>query len=170
MILPVIEKAINEQIANELYASNSYLQVASYFDGRGLKVLASKFFEQSAEERTHALKFLHYLLEVGGTVTIGAIPQPNATFASVEDAIARSLKQEQTVTGQINALMRLAHENHDYPTASLLKWFIDEQVEEEASMSELLQLVRLAGDSNLLLVEERLLRASKDKKDADDGE
>jgi ferritin len=162
MIPASIEKAINDQICNELYASNSYLQIASYFDSLGLKVLAKKFFDQSAEERTHALKFLNYLLEVGGSVSINGIPAPNQQFQSVADAVERSLKQEQIVTAQINAIMKLAHENHDYATASLLKWFIDEQVEEEASVSELLQLVKMAGDANLLLVEERLLRASKE--------
>lgn len=158
MIKPQVQDSINAQIVNELYASNAYLSVAAYMDGQGLKVLAAFFFRQSDEERMHATKLLHYLLDVQGDVKIGAVPAPPLEFASVEAAIAASLEQEITVTNQINAMMTIAHETRDYATASFLKWFVDEQVEEQSSMSDLLQLVRRAGPHNLLLVEDRLMK------------
>ena len=158
MIQPQVQDAINAQIVNELYASNAYLSVASYMDGQGLKVLAAFFFRQSDEERMHATKLLHYLLDVQGDLRIGAVPAPPMEFASVESAIANSLAQEITVTNQINAMMTIAHESRDYATASFLKWFVDEQVEEQSSMTDLLHLVRRAGDQNLILVEDRLMK------------
>ncbi|MBI1291557.1 ferritin [bacterium] len=161
MLTKDLAVAINDQVVNELYSSNAYLAVATYMDTLGLKVLAGFFFQQSSEERGHALKLLHYLMSVGATVTIGTVPAPRGTFESVEDAIQHSLNQEITVTNQINALMGLAHKHDDYATASFLKWFVDEQVEEQASMNDLLLLVKNAGPHNFLLVEDRLLKTGK---------
>ncbi|MBI5154371.1 ferritin [Candidatus Poribacteria bacterium] len=161
MISERMQKALNEQIVNELFASNSYLGIAAFMDSLGLKVLAEHFFKQSAEERGHALRILKYLLDVSAAVRIRPIPGSKGGYASVEEAVRTSLEQEITVTGQINDLMTLAHEEKDYATASFLRWFVDEQVEEQATMSDLLQLVQMAGDTNLLLVEDRLLRRAE---------
>ncbi len=158
MISDKMTKAINVQIVNELFSSNAYLAIASYMDSLGLKVLAKRFFQQSEEERVHAMKLLKYLLDVGVNVVIGSIPEPKNQFESVEDAVTSSLRQEEVVTRQINDLMTLAHQENDYATASFLKWFIDEQVEEIATVSELLQLVKLAGEERILMVEDRLMR------------
>ncbi len=158
MISKEIASALNEQIVHELHASNSYLAIASFMDGRGLKILAGFFFRQSAEEREHAMKILRYLLDVDGDVRIGSIPEPKADFQSVEEAVQTSLDQEIEVTGQIHRIMGMADDARDYPTASFLKWFVDEQVEEQSSMNDLLALVQMAGPNNLLLVEDRLLK------------
>jgi ferritin len=165
-----VAQSINAQITNELYASNSYLSIASFMDCLGLKVLAAHFFQQSGEERAHALKLLHYLLNVGAEVTLGQIAAPRSKFDNVEQAIQHSLDQEMTVTKQINTLMGLAHKHEDYATASFLKWFVDEQVEEQASMNDLLMLVRQAGPHNLLLVEDRLLKQGVSLATADAGD
>jgi ferritin len=158
MIHPEVEKAINAQIVNELYASNSYLAVASYMEDQGLKILAAFFFNQSDEEREHALRLLHYLLDVNGHVKLSAVPAPNDNYESVEDAVRRSLDQELTVTAQINHLMDIATREGDHASASFLRWFVDEQVEEQATMNDLLLLIRHAGPNNLLLVEDRLIK------------
>ena len=157
MLNKTLQDAINEQIAYELYSSNAYLGVASYMDSLGLKVLAAHFMTQSDEERMHAKKFMHYLMEVGATVQVGAIDACASHFDSVEAAVKASLDQEMRVTERINGLMGLAHEQKDYATASFLKWFVDEQVEEQATMNDLLMMVRHAGP-HLLLVEDRLLK------------
>lgn len=153
-----MQDGINQQIVNELYSSNAYLAISSYMDSRGLKVLAARFFEQSDEERTHAMKLLHYLLEVGGAVHIGTIPEPCNAFTSIENAVQTALDQEVEVTRQINELMALAHQQKDYATSSFLQWFVDEQVEEVSTTTDLLQLIRLAGDERILMVEDRLLK------------
>jgi len=153
-----MEESLNVQIVNELFSSNAYLAIAAYMDSLGLKVMANRFFLQSEEERDHALKLLKYLLSVGAGVRIGAIPEPKNSFKSVEDAVECSLTQEEVVTKQINDLMTLAHKEDDYATASFLKWFVDEQVEELSTVGDLLQLIRLAGPERILMVEDRLLR------------
>ncbi|MDK2971561.1 MAG: bacterioferritin [Candidatus Sumerlaeota bacterium] len=159
--MPISKKmqdGINQQIVNELFSSNAYLAIAGYMDSQGLKVLAAHYLEQSAEERTHAMKLLHYLLDVGASLSIGAIPEPQNKFKSVEEAVKSALDQEEIVTTQINDLMGLAHTQKDYATVSFLQWFVDEQVEEISTASELLQLVRLAGSERILLVEDRLMK------------
>ena len=166
MIPANVQKLLNEQIVHELYSSNAYLAIASHLDGLGLKVLSHFFFRQSDEERMHALKFLHYVLEVGGEVEVGAVPAAPSDIASVEQAVETSLKQEQEVTRLIHAIHKLAIEADDYRTQSFLKWFIDEQIEEEATMTELLQLVRLAGPDNLLIVENRWINRAKEEEPA----
>ena len=158
MVSKDIADALNKQIVNELHASNAYLAVASHMDALGLKVLATFFFRQSDEERGHAMKILRYLLDVGGTVRVGAIPEPKADFESVEQAVQNSLDHEIEVTSQIHNLMALADDRRDYATASFLKWFVDEQVEEQSTMNDLLALVQMAGAKNLLLVEDRLMK------------
>ncbi len=158
MISKKMTKALNEQIVHELYSSNAYIALAGYFDSLGLKAMSRRFFVQSDEEREHAMKFVNYLMDVGAPVAVGAIPESKSSYASVEAGVSAALEQEERVTAQINDLMALAHEEKDYATASFLQWFIDEQVEEIATVTELLQLVRLAGPDRILMVEERLMR------------
>lgn len=144
---------INEQIAHELIASNQYLQLATYFDGQALRKLSEFFFKQSEEEREHALKFVHYLTEVGGNVRILEIPAANYDVKSAEHAFQMSLDWEKEVTRRIHAMMDLAVEEKDYASQAFLQWFVTEQVEEESSMETMLQIVQKAGEKNLLMVE-----------------
>lgn len=144
---------INEQIAHELIASNQYLQLATYFDGLALRKLSGFFYKQSEEEREHALKFVHYLTEVGGDVRILEIPAANYDIKSAEHAFEMSLDWEKEVTRRIHAMMDLAVEGKDYASQAFLQWFVTEQVEEEDSMSTMLQIVRQAGEKNLLMIE-----------------
>lgn len=157
MISDRMEKAINEQIGHELFSSHAYLMIAAHMDSLGLKVLAAKFFQQSEEERMHAMKFLRYLLDAGASVRIPAVAAPKVKIGSVLDGVELSLRQELEITRLINGLLALAHEEKDYATASFLKWFIDEQVEEVAWVSDLIQLIRHAGEHHLLIVENRLM-------------
>ncbi len=150
--------ALNEQIGNELGASNQYLNIASYFDGQTLPVLAGFFFRQSDEERAHALKFLHYVLEAGGRVALPAIEAPPATIQSAEQAVKMALDWELEVTRQINDLMGQAIEEKDHITQNFLQWFVEEQLEEVSTMDDLLAVVRRAGEGGLLFVEEYLDR------------
>ena len=148
---------LNRQITHEFDASQSYLAMSCQFDQMGLKSLAEHFQKQAAEERTHALKILGYIQEVGGSVTLEELSKPRASYPSVEAAVKASSSQEKKVTGQINALVALAEQEKDYATRSFLDWFVDEQVEEESSMSALLQLVEMAG-KNLLQLESHVAR------------
>ena len=144
---------INEQIAHELVASNQYLQIATYFDEQALRKLSEFFYKQSEEEREHALKFVHYMTEVGGEVRIHEIPAANYDIQTAEQAFQMSLDWEQEVTRRIHTMMDLAISEKDYASQAFLQWYVTEQVEEESTMETMLQIVQRAGEKNLLMVE-----------------
>jgi len=153
---PVVD-AINEQVIEEFAASAQYLAIALYFDRETLPELSAYFHLQASEEHGHALKLLQYVNDADGHPTIGPIPAPKNDFDSVEECIQLALKQELTVTDQINHLVDVAVEANDHLTREFLQWFVTEQLEEVSSMSDLLTIVQRAGD-NLFRVEEYLSR------------
>ena len=146
---------LNEQIAAEFSASHAYLAMHCTLNEMSLKILAKRFLAQHDEEREHAMKFVGYVQEVGGRVTLEATPKPSDGFSDVESIVQAALESEKNVTRMINELVALAEKEHDYATRSFLNWFVDEQVEEVSSMIDLLDLVKLAG-GNMLQVEARV--------------
>ncbi len=155
MISETMNARLNQQIAAEFSTAHSYLAMTCALDRMGLKILAKWFLAQQEEEREHAMKILHYVQEVGGTVTLEDIDKPAPKFKNVEAVVRAALQSEQNVTQMINKLVALAESEKDYATRSFLNWFVDEQVEEVARMTDLLTLVQLAGD-NMLQVEARV--------------
>lgn len=147
---------LNAQLGRELSAANQYLAMAIHLDQRSLKELANFFYLQSGEEREHAMKFLHYLLQANDRPLIPSIPEPVADFESLEQIAEMGLAQEQEVTRCIHELVDLALSEKDHTTNRFLQWFVEEQLEEEASFSELLDIVRQS--ENLLLVEQYVFR------------
>lgn len=157
---PRLLEALNQQIGHEFAASLQYVAIASYFTAEGLPRLAAHFQAQAEEERDHAMRLVRYLRELNAPLAIPAIPAPQASFESVEAAVALALERERVVTGQINALMDLASQDRDYLSQEFLAWFVTEQLEEESSMETLLKIIRRAGPQHLFLVEAHLQRAS----------
>ncbi len=157
LISKELTAAINEEIGREFFASHQYTNIGCYFESLALRKLAGMFHKQADEERTHALKFVKYLNDVGAPVEIPAIPAPQATFKSVEAAVQKSLDWEREVTRSCNALMALAIDQKDYAAQDFLRWFVTEQVEEEATMGNLLQVVKTAGERNLITIEAYLV-------------
>lgn len=149
--------AINSQIQSEFAASAQYIAIAVYFDEEGLPELAGFFYRQSEEERMHAMKFVHFLLDAGAKPIIPPLPNMRNEFASAADAVQFALDQEKKVTHQINNLVAIATAEGDYTSQNFLQWFVMEQVEEVSSMTQLLQTVQHAG-SSLLLVEDFMRR------------
>lgn len=147
----------NAQIKSEFGASAQYIAIAAHFDDLSLIELAKFFYRQSEEERTHAMKFIHFMLETGVKPTIPGIPALKNDFDSPADAIQFALDQESMVTDQINNLVSLSITHADHSSNNFLQWFVTEQVEEMDTMSTLLQTIKLAGD-NLLLVEDFVRR------------
>jgi ferritin len=157
LISKELNAAFNEEIGLELFASNQYLNIASYFAATGLKKLARMFFTQADEERAHALKLIHYIDDVGGALEIPAVTAPKAAFATVEEAVQLSLDWELEVTRRVNAMMTLAIEQRDYAAQDFLRWFVTEQVEEVSTMENLLKVVKVSGERSLLMVEAYLV-------------
>jgi bacterioferritin B len=147
----------NEQIQSEFTASAQYVAIAIYFDDRGLPELGRFFYRQAEEEREHAMKFVHFMLETGAKPLVSGLPDIRNEFGSAAEAVEFALNQEKKVTGQIYDLVTLATEAQDYASHKFLQWFVEEQVEEESVMTALLQTIKLAGD-NLLLVEDYVRR------------
>ncbi|HNQ23526.1 MAG TPA: ferritin [Phycisphaerae bacterium] len=153
---------INSQITAEFSASQMYLGMGLALNDMGLKVLARLFEEQAAEEREHALKFIHYVQEVNGEVKLDATPAQPCKYGSLKDVAKAALDAELKVTAQINDLVAQADEEKDHATHHFLMWFVDEQVEEVSKFRDLLQLVELAGP-HVLRVEARVQQLMNSK-------
>ena len=151
-------EAFNQQIGNEMGASMQYIAIASYFDSETLPQLARFFYRQSEEERTHAMRFVKFINDVGGRVRIPALPSPQSDFGSAEEAVAKALSWEEEVTRQIYDLVEIAKADKNYVGVRFLDWFVEEQLEEVSSMNDLLAVIRRAGPDRLLFVEEYLVR------------
>jgi ferritin len=152
--------ALNQQVGNEMHASLQYVSIAAYFAAQELPNLAAFFYRQAEEERTHAMKFVHFVVDVDGTVKIPAIGSPRSEFARAAEAVALSLDWEHTVTEQIYALVDIAKEDRNYIAQRFLDWFVTEQLEEITTMGTLLSMVERAGEENLLFVEDYLSKNS----------
>jgi ferritin len=129
---------LNVQIGNELAAHNQYLACAVYYDALTMPQMAAFFYGQALEEREHAMMMVQYLLDTDSAVEIPAVPAPVSSFADVVAPVALALDQEKRVTEQVNGLLRIAREENDYASEQFMQWFIKEQVEEVATMSDLL--------------------------------
>jgi ferritin len=151
--------ALNGQIAHEFAASQQYVAIAVYYDGENLPQLAAHFYRQAVEERNHAMMMVQYLLDADGDVTTPGVDAPQTSFDGVVAPVALALDQERRVTEQIVELVKLAREQGDLVGEQFLHWFLQEQREEVASMTELLAVLE-RGKDNLLAVEDHLSRAA----------
>ena len=146
MINKKMEKAINEQINAELYSAYLYLSMSAYFDSITLEGFANWMRIQAQEEVAHAMKFYDYIVERGGRVTLLSIDAPQTTWSSPLSAFENVYKHEQKVTTLIHNLMDLALSEKDHASVSMLRWFVDEQVEEESSADAIVEKLKLVGD------------------------
>lgn len=154
---PVVD-AINAQIGEELAASNQYLAIALHFDRETLPELTQYFHTQSQEEHSHAMKMLQYLNDMGELAVVPAVAGPKVHFETAAECVELALEQELKVTKQITNLVDIADDEKDRLTHEFLQWFVTEQIEEVSSMSDLLDVVKRAGEDNLLRVEDFLSR------------
>jgi bacterioferritin B len=148
---------LNEQIGHEFAAHQQYVAIAVYYEAETLPRLAAFFYAQALEERNHALMMVRYLLDQGLDATVPGGAAPRVSFDDVVAPVALALEQERRVTEQINALAGLAREHQDYTSEQFMQWFIKEQIEEIATVSDLLRVVERARE-NPLLAEEYLVR------------
>jgi len=146
MINKKMEKAINEQINAELYSAYLYLSMSAYFESINLTGFANWMKIQAQEEVVHAMKFYDYLVERGGRVTMLSIDAPQTTWSSPLSAFEDVYQHEQKVTSLIHNLMDLALAEKDHASVSMLRWFVDEQVEEESSADAIVEKLKLVGE------------------------
>ena len=148
---------LNAQIQSEFTASSQYVAIAIYFEDEALCDLADFFFRQAEEERMHAMKFVHFMLDAGAKPLIPSTPEVRNDFEDAADAVKYALEQELKVTDQINNLVTIATAESDHATRNFLQWFVTEQVEEVDSMDKLLRTIEHAN-GNLLWVEDYVRR------------
>ena len=142
-----LEKVLNDQINLEFCSAYAYLGMAAYFERTAFTGFGKWMQLQSNEELSHANRFFKYIVERGGKVTLQAIPEPKCDYKSPHDAFKASLGHEQRVSAAICAIYELAAAEKDYATLSFLKWFLDEQVEEERTVGDILAKLEMVGDN-----------------------
>jgi len=153
MLSKKLEKAMNEQMVFEWYSGYLYLSMSSWFQQQELPGFANWFRVQAQEELVHGMKFFDYINEVGGHAKTGAIEAPPQTFKSILAACEMVLEHERKVTSNINRLVTMARKENDHATDNFLQWFVKEQIEEEATASQNVKKVKLAGrDGGALLM------------------
>ena len=138
--------ALNEQVANEFAAHQQYVAIAVYYDAETLPQLARFFYAQALEERDHAMMMVQYLIDADERVIVPGVTAPQVDFADIVAPVSLALDQEKRVTQQINALAGCARAEGDYTSEQFMQWFIKEQVEEVATMSDLLRVVERSRD------------------------
>ncbi len=153
-----VVKALNKQINAELYSSYLYLAMAAHFEGNSWMGFAQWMKVQAREENTHAMKFYEYVFERGGRVVLSGIEAPAKEWKSPLAAFEAVYAHEVKVTSLINDLLKVAREEEDAATESMLKWFIDEQVEEEANAMLIVEKLKLIKDftNGLLMLDHSL--------------
>ncbi len=165
MLNAKLESALNDQMNGELYSAHLYLSMAAHFESANLRGFAHWMRVQHEEETSHALRIFDYINDRNGRAVVQSIDQPPAEFESVLGVMEMTLEHERHVTAMIEDLYREAQAQKDYATHVLLEWFIEEQVEEEKSVVEIIDDLKLiAGDgTGLLILDGRLAERTADE-------
>lgn len=147
-----VRTLINDQIAHEFHAAYQYLAIAAHFEAQSYEGFARWMRLQAKEETGHAMRLFEYMVERGERIDLNQIDRPGHDFGSPVEAFRAALDHERKVTGQINAIYEAALEAGDYPTQIMLQWFIEEQVEEEASTGKAVEQLDMAGENRAALL------------------
>lgn len=165
MISQKMADSLNKQIQNEFGSYWLYLAMAYKFESMGLKIFAKWFFAQADEEKVHAMKMAQYLLDQGAEVNLSALDKPKSDYSSAQEIVSQAVEHEKLITKMIHTLVEQANSENDHATSNFLRWFVEEQVEEVASTTELLDLVKMApGPGQLFMLEGRLYHMLENKK------
>ena len=157
MLKKKIEDICNRQIEREGYSSSLYIAMASWAETSGFSGVAAWLYSQADEEKLHMLKFIKYINERGGKAVMPALKKPVTEFKSVEDVFKEVLKHEEFVTSSINEIVGLTLEEKDFNTNNFLQWFVNEQIQEEASAHIILDKLRLVGKNNMYIFDRDIL-------------
>ncbi|HOO75246.1 MAG: ferritin [Thermotogae bacterium] len=141
-----MEAALNEQINREFYSSFLYLSMSAYFERNNLKGFANWMNIQYKEETAHAMGLYGYIISRGGKVILKEIKKPEAEWENALEIFKAAKKHEEFITDSINSLMDLANELKEYATVNFLKWYVNEQVEEEENVTEIVDKLEMFGE------------------------
>ena len=152
MLSKEIQNALNDQIKNEYFASYTYLSMAAHCENINMQGFAAWLRRQSSEELTHAMRLFDYMIDRDAKVELQAIKKPQNKFKDLTEMFKRVLENEREVTGMINKLYEQAINENDHATAVELQWFIQEQVEEEKSATDIVEKLKIAGNDRAALL------------------
>ncbi|HEV2775930.1 MAG TPA: ferritin [Solirubrobacteraceae bacterium] len=145
--------ALNEQVGREFAAAHQYISIGTHFEDQTFPRLAKFFYDQAEEEREHAMKMVKYMLDTNCPVELGPIAAPTNHFQSHIEPLKAALEQERKVTVHISELFEIARETKDYQSEQFIEWFLEEQVEEESTMQDLVQVAERTREIPMLLEE-----------------
>ncbi|WP_430936110.1 ferritin [Saccharicrinis sp. 156] len=151
MLKKPVEDILVRQIEREAYSSNLYLSMASWAETNGFGGVSEWMYAQAEEEKIHLLKFMKYVNERGGKAVIPAVEQPPAEFANVEEIFEQTLGHERFVSESINEIVGVCLDEKDFTTHNWIQWFVNEQIEEEASVTNIIDKLKLLNGQNLYL-------------------
>jgi len=160
-----IQDAFNKQINEELHSAYIYLAMAAHFDEKNLKGMGQWMKTQAKEEVGHAMRFFTHIVDRNGTVALDAVEKPRAGWKNAADIFEAALRHEQYITGKIHALVTIAEAEKDRAAWQMLQWFVQEQIEEEATADENATKAKMVKDdpAGLLALDKALgKRASKE--------
>lgn len=161
MINKKVEEILNSQIEKESYSSNLYLAMACWAETSGFKGISDWLYAQAEEERVHMLKFVKFINERGGNAVVSAIDQPPMEFSDVKSMFNQVLDHERMITQSINDIVGVCIDERDFNTQSWIQWFVAEQIEEEASVSDIIDKLNLIGNDNLYLFDRDIMDLRK---------
>lgn len=167
MLSKGIQDAINDQIHHEFHSAYVYLSMSAYLEAANFTGFAKWMRLQATEEVKHAMRLFDYVNDRNGRVGLKALEQPPANYKSVLDVFEHALQHEMKVTSLIHSLYELAKQENDYATQVALQWFINEQVEEEATAGKVVDRLKIAGDDGaaLLMLDNELGARSPEEDD-----
>ena len=157
MLNSKIESALNAQVNREAYSAHLYLSMASWAEKTGFAGIAKWMYAQSEEEWMHMLKFINYINDRGGHAIISAIEKPPAEHGNVMEIFEAVLEHEQKVTSWINEIVAITIAEKDYTTNNWVQWFVNEQIEEEASVNEILDKLKMLNGENMYMFDRDIL-------------
>lgn len=159
---------LNKQVKMEAQSSAAYLAMAAWCDKEGYDNCAEFFFKQSEEERKHQLKFFHYLVDMEGDAISPAVDESQHEFEKLRSVFEKALEMEMAVTDSIHDIVKLCRKEGDFATEEFLRWFVQEQIEEEYVARRCLELFDVLGEDKIALgmIEERVLGVSYDAGEA----
>ena len=146
MISSTMQEALNIQINLEQYSAQLYLAMSAHCEGKSFKGFAHWLKVQASEETIHAHKLIGFLLDRGGKLELKPIPAPPTEFGGIIQVFEQTLAHEKGITARINALFELARSEKDYASEITLQWYVSEQVEEEATVGQIVDHLHAVGD------------------------
>jgi ferritin len=157
MLSKKVESILNEQVQKEDYSSQLYLAMASWAENRGFAGITGWLYAQSEEERIHMLRLVRYINERDGVAIIQGMDQPPADYGDVFKMFKKVLEHEQYISASINEIVAVCTAEKDFTTLNWVQWFVNEQIEEEASVRAILDKLKLAGESHLYLFDQDIM-------------